>query len=47
MRTKENIWVEYYHMKCLEKKGYIRRIKQKAGRWDDDKDEPGTSNVVH
>lgn len=46
VRTKENIWVEYYHMKCLEKAGFIRKIKQqKAGRWDD-KDPKSTSNVI-
>jgi len=46
IRTKENIWVEYYHAKCLEKRGLIRKMKQqKAGRWDD-KDQ-GTANVIH
>ena len=44
--TKENIWVEYYHIKCLEKRGFIRRKKEKAGRFDN-KDEQGASNVVH
>ncbi len=44
--TKENIWVEYYHMKCLERRGYLRKIKkEKSGRWDD-RDQP-TSNVIH
>jgi len=46
IRTKENIWAEYYHIKCLEKRGLIRRIKTKAGRWDD-RDPQGTTNVIH
>lgn len=45
IRTKENVWAEYYHVKCLEKGGYIRK-RQKAGRWND-KDPQGTSNVIH
>ena len=46
VRMKDNIWVEYYHIKCLEKRGFIRRKKEKAGRFDN-KDEQGASNVVH
>jgi hypothetical protein len=46
VRTKENIWVEYYHLNCLLKAGLARKLKQKSGRWDD-RDKQGTSNVVH
>ena len=43
IRTKENIWTEYYHIKCLEAAGILRKIKKlKAGRWDD-KDPQGTA----
>ena len=47
IRTKENIWAEYYHIKCLEKHGLIRRVRQvRSGRWDN-KDDKGTNNVIH
>jgi hypothetical protein len=47
IRTKEVVWLEYYHIGCLEKKGMLRRInKVKAGKWDKDPD-PETSNIVH
>jgi hypothetical protein len=47
IRTKENVWLEYYHIKCLEKRGMLRRVnKLRAGKWDKD-NEPETSNVVH
>lgn len=48
IRTKENVWAEYYHIRCLEKKGYLRRIRNiKAGRWDDKDpgDRPATNTV--
>lgn len=46
IRTKDNIWIEYYHMKCLEKKGLIRKLeKKRAGKWDDE--DKGTNNLVH
>ena len=49
VRMKENIWTEYYHIKCLEKAGFIRKIKkEKSGKWDkDDRKDDGTSNIVH
>lgn len=49
IRTKDNIWAEYFHIKCLEKRGVLRRIREvKAGRWDNnDKDREPSSNVVH
>lgn len=48
IRTKENVWTEYFHIGCLEKRGILRKIREvKAGRWDkDNKDQP-SSNVVH
>ena len=46
IRTKENIWTEYYHIKCLEAAGVLRKLKKlKAGRWDKD-DEPQTALSV-
>ena len=46
IRTKDNVWIEYYHIKCLEKRGLIRKIRQqKAGRFDDK--DPSTTNVIH
>ena len=48
IRTKENVWSEYYHITCLEKRGILRRInKLKAGRWDKDNGDQPSSNVVH
>jgi hypothetical protein len=47
IRTKENVWAEYYHVLCMVKRGYLRKVeKVKSGRWDD-RDPQGTSNVVH
>lgn len=47
VRTKDNIWAEYYHIKCLEKRGILRRVnKTKAGKFDDRNDE-NTTNVIH
>ena len=47
IRMKENVWAEYYHIKCLEKKGILRKLqKAKKGRWDKD-DSAGTTNIVH
>lgn len=49
VRTKENVWAEYYHIKCLENKGVLRRLRKiQAGRRDNkDGDNQSTSNVVH
>jgi len=47
IRTKENVWAEYYHVLCLIKRGYLRKI-EKAGRFDrDDRDPESTSNIIH
>lgn len=44
IRVKDNIWAEYYHIKCMEKFGLLQKLeKTKKGRWDDE----GTSNLVH
>ena len=47
VRIKENIWTEYYHVKCLKKVGAIRKLdkskKDKRGKNDDS----STSNLVH
>ena len=42
IRAKDNVWVEYYHVKCLEKRGYLRKVK-KESRWDKE----GTNNLIH
>ena len=40
IRTKENIWTEYYHIRCLERAGVLRKLyKVKAGKWDKDPEE--------
>lgn len=47
VRIKDDIWTEYYHIKCLEKRGYLRRVRKlRAGKFDKTDDEP-TSNIVH
>jgi hypothetical protein len=47
VRSKDNIWAEYYHIKCLEKRGILRRLeKKRAGKWDDDDDKGNTTNLV-
>ncbi len=48
VRTKEHVWVEYYHMKCLIKSGRMIKIKkERAGRWDDKDPSQPTTNVTH
>ena len=47
IRIKEHVWTEYYHIKCLEKRGMLRKIKpEKAGRWDKDKEGTNTALSV-
>jgi len=43
IRTKENVWSEYYHVGCLKKMGIVIEKKEKTGKWDDE----GTNNLVH
>ena len=47
IRIKEHMWTEYYHVKCLEERGMLRKLKkEKSGRWDDDKEGSNTTQVV-
>ena len=47
IRVKDHVWAEYYHIKCLERRGILRKLpKAKKGRWDKD-DDKGTTNIVH
>ena len=42
--VKNNVWAEYYHIKCIQK--VLTKYKPKDNK-DKDEDEPSTSNLVH
>ena len=47
VRVKDNIWTEYYHIKCLEKRGYLRRVRKLRQPDKKYKEDEGTGNLVH
>ena len=48
VRIKDDIWTEYYHIKCLEKIGIIIRVRKlKAGKFDNKDDNEPSTNIVH